>query len=968
MRYLLATLIAVLTLSTPAFAQVTEVTVDNTVPTNAAGARTVYLVDFKTQAALAEGQWIRATFPAGTGFTGWTGGTIRDVAAGQDMGSCATPSNGTVQCSLYSGRSIAGGRAVRLTIEGVTNPGTFDQHQVRVSTQTDPAEAPSAPFATVTAGELTEITLDNSAPTRAAGGRTNYVARFKLSATGGMSAQANSRIDITFPPLTGYLNWNGGVVRDVTEGTDVGACSSPSNGAIQCYLFSGRSIDPGATVQVTLAGITNTTETGTDKIVRVDTTSDPALLPSQPFTVLAANPVTAVSAQNTTPTNAAGARTRYLVGFTLSATGGLSEDANSRIDVTFPAGTTFVGWNGGTVRVAGGDVGACSSPSGVTVQCWLYSDRTLPAGAAVTIAFDGVTNSTTPGANKTVTVATSSDPPAVASTPFSVVPAGAVSAVTAANGSPSAAAGARTRYVVGFTLSATGAISAAANSRIGVTFPAGTTFAGWNGGVVSAGGTNVGACSSASGLTIECWLFTDRSVAAGADVTIVFNGITNSGAPGAGKTVAVSTTSDPGAIASPPFAVVPGGSVSGVSVALGSLAPSARTDYVVRLTTSATGALAEDANSRLTFTFPAGTTFADWNGAVIHDLTRGLDVGACSSPSGTAVECWLYSDRTVSANTALRVTFHDVTNPPSAGPHRLTVATTSDTPAVTSPEYSQGEVQPPPPPAVASEQTGEFTFSSTQPGVSFECSLDDAPFSACTSPARYDGLAPGSHTFRVRAVEAGVPGPATAHPFTVAPPLEATPTPAPQPAPVPTAAPTPAPAPEFKQDVVVAPVSGTVEVCAKPGVKCTALAAGAAIPMGSTIDARKGVVELTSLSAPGAPPQKARFSEGMFRVSQAGAYTDLTLNEPLDCSKRKARAAQKRKPKSRKLWGDGKGKFRTKGQYSAATIRGTKWLVQDTCTTTVTKVAQGVVSVRDTVKRKTVTVRAGKSYTARAKR
>ena len=74
------------------------------------------------------------------------------------------------------------------------------------------------------------------------------------------------------------------------------------------------------------------------------------------------------------------------------------------------------------------------------------------------------------------------------------------------------------------------------------------------------------------------------------------------------------------------------------------------------------------------------------------------------------------------------------------------------------------------------------------------------------------------------------------------------------------------------------------------------------------------------------------------------------------------------KPKSRKLWGDGKGKFRTKGQYSAATVRGTKWLVTDTCTTTVTKVAVGVVEVRDNVKKKTYLVRAGKKYLAKPKR
>jgi ferric-dicitrate binding protein FerR (iron transport regulator) len=91
------------------------------------------------------------------------------------------------------------------------------------------------------------------------------------------------------------------------------------------------------------------------------------------------------------------------------------------------------------------------------------------------------------------------------------------------------------------------------------------------------------------------------------------------------------------------------------------------------------------------------------------------------------------------------------------------------------------------------------------------------------------------------------------------------------------------------------------------------------------------------------------------------------LTERLSCSRKAASAAAKRK-KKRRLWGDGKGRFRTKGKHSAATVVGTKWLVEDRCTSTLTRVARGKVKVRDFVKHKTVTVRAGKRYTARAKR
>ena len=81
----------------------------------------------------------------------------------------------------------------------------------------------------------------------------------------------------------------------------------------------------------------------------------------------------------------------------------------------------------------------------------------------------------------------------------------------------------------------------------------------------------------------------------------------------------------------------------------------------------------------------------------------------------------------------------------------------------------------------------------------------------------------------------------------------------------------------------------------------------------------------------------------------------------------KATAAAKKK-KKRRLWGDGKGKFRTKGQFSSATVRGTKWLVEDRCKGTLTQVKRGTVVVRDFVRKRNVTVRQGHSYFARRKK
>jgi hypothetical protein len=141
-----------------------------------------------------------------------------------------------------------------------------------------------------------------------------------------------------------------------------------------------------------------------------------------------------------------------------------------------------------------------------------------------------------------------------------------------------------------------------------------------------------------------------------------------------------------------------------------------------------------------------------------------------------------------------------------------------------------------------------------------------------------------------------------------------------------------------------------------------------AIPSGSEIDVTKGKIELTAVLKPGGKPQTATFYDGIFKLKLGKTTTDLTLSQPLAKCPRKGASAAAKKPKTRKLWGNGSGSFRTRGQYSAATVRGTQWLVQDSCAGTLTRVVKGVVSVRDEVRRKTIILRAGKKYLAKPRR
>jgi hypothetical protein len=192
------------------------------------------------------------------------------------------------------------------------------------------------------------------------------------------------------------------------------------------------------------------------------------------------------------------------------------------------------------------------------------------------------------------------------------------------------------------------------------------------------------------------------------------------------------------------------------------------------------------------------------------------------------------------------------------------------------------------------------------------------------------------------------------------------------PTPAPSVTPVPVPTPVVNKTVVARKVSGKVLVRLRGSGRFVELDAAQGIPVGSTVDARKGVVELMSQPRAGGPSQTAVFYDGIFKVTQKRGITDLRLTEKLArCGTRRgARAAAKKakRPKTRRLWGDGKGKFRTTGRYSAATVRGTKWLVQDSCNGTLTRVKAGSVKVRDKVRKRTKVVRAGGKYVARPKR
>jgi streptogramin lyase len=182
--------------------------------------------------------------------------------------------------------------------------------------------------------------------------------------------------------------------------------------------------------------------------------------------------------------------------------------------------------------------------------------------------------------------------------------------------------------------------------------------------------------------------------------------------------------------------------------------------------------------------------------------------------------------------------------------------------------------------------------------------------------------------------------------------------------------------PVLGKSVVVKPAGGTVKVKTPGSKRYRALAAGAQLPVGTTVDTRSGKIVLQSARNTHGRTQKGTFWGGVFQIRQrkhGKGMTDLHLRGGgfSSCGNRAgisvlAREAKGKRRVVRRLWGKDKhSRFRTHGRDSVATVRGTRWVTTDRCDGTLTRVTQGKVSVRDLHRKRSVLVSAGHAYLAR---
>ena len=193
--------------------------------------------------------------------------------------------------------------------------------------------------------------------------------------------------------------------------------------------------------------------------------------------------------------------------------------------------------------------------------------------------------------------------------------------------------------------------------------------------------------------------------------------------------------------------------------------------------------------------------------------------------------------------------------------------------------------------------------------------------------------------------------------------------------------------PTIGKDVTVTVVKGEVLIKLPKGKTARVSQKGSdfvpvsvvrSIPVGSIVDTTEGTIRLSSRRKKGGKKQSGRFSAGVFQVLQsrkakAKGLTELRLKGSIakHCPKgKKSQAlatASLSKKTIRRLRSKARGRYRTRGRHSAATVRGTTWTVADRCDGTLTKVKRGKVTVRDFRAKRTITLKRGKRYLARAR-
>jgi len=648
-----------------------------------------YAVTFASPDRLTRGSAVIVTFP--TGAVPPAGGGCSVVGYTEDT-------DGTTGCPTYTltgttatitGLQANPGDLTTVTIAGVTSPSSTGTKDVTLSTTADPKPV-TLSYKLVASESVANAFLQLSSYTGSATNVTwtvGFTAPDRLIDT--EVAASSSTVILTAPagtvfPSSGcdYTFIDAGPAA--SQGPENG-CPGATVSGTTVAITAGFDTNPGNTIFVAIKGVQNPATMST---VTVSTSADPKTI-SLPLT----GP-TAMSATDGLSSTSASA-TRVLYAETFASTGKLTDGASTlTLD---SAGATFplCSASGQYIVIddtTGADAGVCpvsgSSPgSSITLS---YDGTTTAAGHEITVLAYGVANATSSGGQ---TFAVTTAPAAGgASLPFTLTAATAVSAPILKPVSTSASASdlayaATFKVANGFTVNGAGDDFSAFTLKAasGTTFPSSGFAEVFNDNTGGGGGASY----TGSGATVTVLPPSGGNMGGGPgdEISVIVFGVANPSSSGA-ATASLSTTSDPTA-SSVGYTLTAAKAVSHDILQLSSRTGGA-SDVTYSVTFRTVNGLVSVSNpgSTISVTLPAGTGMPP-NGSVdVTDNTTGQSCGGSLTSSGTTATVALESGscpQELGAGDVVTLVLTGVTNAPSLSGTNITLSTSSDPAAVTTP-------------------------------------------------------------------------------------------------------------------------------------------------------------------------------------------------------------------------------------------------------------------------------------------
>jgi len=171
--------------------------------------------------------------------------------------------------------------------------------------------------------------------------------------------------------------------------------------------------------------------------------------------------------------------------------------------------------------------------------------------------------------------------------------------------------------------------------------------------------------------------------------------------------------------------------------------------------------------------------------------------------------------------------------------------------------------------------------------------------------------------------------------------------------------------PVLGQQAEIAPLTGTILI--KPPGSKRYIQVKTIMPLryGATVHATGGHVQVIA-AKPGNTFESGQFYDGGFNLTQGmdGTVQAALTGAPAGCAH--VHGARDARAKTFKLWGHVKGTYKTRGRYGSASVQGTIWLTENRCDGTFFHVVEGVLKIQNFTLHKTITLKAGHSYLARA--